>query len=26
MWLVAGANLLREKNTAGWLVAGTDLV
>jgi len=26
MWLVAGANLLREKSTAGWLVAGTDFV
>ena len=23
---VTGADLLREKSTAGWLVAGTDLV
>jgi len=22
LWLVAGANLLREKNTAGWLAGG----
>jgi len=24
--LMAGANLLREKSTASWLVAGADLV
>jgi hypothetical protein len=26
LWLVAGANLLLKKSTAGWLVAGADLV
>ena len=26
LWLVAGADLLWEKNTAGWLIASADLV
>jgi len=26
LWLVAGADLLLEKNTAGWLLADADLV
>ena len=26
LWLVAGADFLSEKSTAGWLVADADLV
>jgi len=26
LWLVAGADLLSEKSTTGWLVADIDLV
>ena len=26
LWLIVGADLLRENNTADWLVAGADLV